>query len=393
MNFVVTTCLLLATSSHIWGDQKIRYDNFVVHRLTPKTTEAVKALRALEEAPSGYDFWTAIRGVGYPVDVMVPPHLKYRFNDVINSGEFDAEVYISDVQKLIDNEKTNANINAWLTSLAESDPERVSEYLSPLVTKIDLSSLKQIFMLENGKTDLVISSAVATWVLNQLLTSEDPNVRQIAESHDWYVFPVFNPDGFVYSHTTDRMWRKTRVPYFLCSGADPNRNWGFHFNEGGSSSFPCSETYCGPEAFSEPSTKTLSEFISTIGSSLQAYIAFHSYSQLLLLPYGHTSQHLENYQDLYDVGKKAATSLAQRYNTEFQVGNIVDILYVASGGSMDWVKGTFGTPITYTYELRDTGRYGFVLPPDQIIPSAEEILDSLVTIFQEFDNILPNRKN
>lgn len=66
------------------------------------------------------------------------------------------------------------------------------------------------------------------------------------------------------------------------------------------------------------------------------------------------------------------------------------ILDVASGGSMDWVKGTFKTPITYTYELRDTGRYGFILPADQIIPSAEETLDSLVTILQEFDKIKKN---
>lgn len=49
---------------------------------------------------------------------------------------------------------------------------------------------------------------------------------------------------------------------------------------------------------------------------------------------------------------------------------------------MDWVKGTYKTPITYTYELRDTGRYGFLLPPDQIIPCGQEILDSLVAMFQ-----------
>jgi len=64
----------------------------------------------------------------------------------------------------------------------------------------------------------------------------------------------------------------------------------------------------------------------------------------------------------------------------FLLNNFLDI---ATGSSMDYVKGTFGTPITYTYELRDTGRYGFLLPPAQIIPTGEETLDSLVAMFKE----------
>lgn len=59
------------------------------------------------------------------------------------------------------------------------------------------------------------------------------------------------------------------------------------------------------------------------------------------------------------------------------------LLDVATGSSMDWVKYNFGTRITYTYELRDTGYYGFLLPPEQIIPTGEETLDSIITIFQE----------
>ena len=58
-------------------------------------------------------------------------------------------------------------------------------------------------------------------------------------------------------------------------------------------------------------------------------------------------------------------------------------LDVATGSSADWAKGSLGIPISYTYELRDTGRYGFLLPPNQIIPTGEETLDSLVAMFKE----------
>ena len=45
----------------------------------------------------------------------------------------------------------------------------------------------------------------------------------------------------------------------------------------------------------------------------------------------------------------------------------------AAGASDDWYKGVLGSRFAYTTELRDTGFYGFVLPPDQIIPSGEEM--------------------
>lgn len=57
---------------------------------------------------------------------------------------------------------------------------------------------------------------------------------------------------------------------------------------------------------------------------------------------------------------------------------------IAAGGSMDTVKNKFGTPIAYTYELRDRGQNGFLLPADQIIPTSLETLDSLISIFRSY---------
>ena len=60
------------------------------------------------------------------------------------------------------------------------------------------------------------------------------------------------------------------------------------------------------------------------------------------------------------------------FNCSFEVGCIPCLLYVASGGSLDYVLGMFGIPYSYAMELRDTGEYGFLLPPDQIIDSGKE---------------------
>lgn len=96
--------------------------------------------------------------------------------------------------------------------------------------------------------------------------------------------------------------------------------------DGGASTNPCDEMYAGPSAFSEPETRALSNFIASIRSNLIGYLAFHSYAQLILLPYGDSSAHVENYDELMDIGRKAAASLARRYGTQYNVGNLAEIL-------------------------------------------------------------------
>lgn len=58
-------------------------------------------------------------------------------------------------------------------------------------------------------------------------------------------------------------------------------------------------------------------------------------------------------------------------------------LDIASGSSIDWVKEELGTNLTYAYEFRDEGRYGFTLPADQIIPNSIEVFASIVAILKE----------
>lgn len=67
--------------------------------------------------------------------------------------------------------------------------------------------------------------------------------------------------------------------------------------ENGTSTSACSDTYGGPSVFSEVETASMASFIRTIGSSLDVFLSFHSYSQLLLIPYGHSTAPLDNYDD------------------------------------------------------------------------------------------------
>lgn len=53
---------------------------------------------------------------------------------------------------------------------------------------------------------------------------------------------------------------------------------------------PCSDTYAGPNAFSENETTAVDNFMKEHSSKFDSFLSLHSYSQLILFPYGHTTE-------------------------------------------------------------------------------------------------------
>ncbi|XP_076758951.1 zinc carboxypeptidase-like [Xylocopa sonorina] len=404
MQVILLQILLVAGA--ICAAERIRYDGYKLYKIFVPDDCGLELMEKMVNY-DGYHFWSSPR-VNRTNELMIAPAKIQEFMETANTMKLEPELMMDDVQKYIDDENPRGNLRGtfdwfgyhrldaiyrWLDSLVTLHPKLIksitggSSYEGRSIRGVKLSYKEGnpgVFIEGGIHAREWISPAVVTYILNELIVSEDPRVRHMAESYDWYIFPVFNPDGYEYTHTTNRLWRKTRKPSGRgCYGADPNRNWNFHWAEGGTNSNPCSEIYPGDKPFSETECRTMSQYIDSIHDKIFSYIAFHSYSQLLLIPYGHSKKRVYNYNDLFQIGKQSTNALSKRYGTRYKVGNIVDVIYVASGGSMDWVRGTYNTSITFTYELRDTGRYGFILPASQIIPTATETLDSLVVMFQE----------
>ncbi|PSN45354.1 Zinc carboxypeptidase [Blattella germanica] len=377
--------------------------------------------------PNKLDFWSSSNTLNSPMDVMVPPNMEEQFLALAGAYSLRSEVWINDVQTLMDNERPSEDsskfdwnsyynltiLYSWLDEVVEKYPKIATSIIGgssfegkPIKgVKISYKPLNPGIFIEAGiHAREWIAPATATWILNELLSSIDPEIRFVAENFDWYIFPSVNPDGYQYSHTTNRNWRKTRSRTWhrRCVGVDPNRNWDFHWIDGGASRHPCSETYAGHKAFSEIETKSLSQFINSISRDIQVYFSFHSYGQKFLIPFGHTKIHIPDFDYLETIANNAATVLSLRYGTHYHVGNIVEaygkayfvilnhpnLLCVASGGSVDWVRGTLNTPIVYAMELRDTGTNGFILPSSEIIPTGQETLDAIVFILKDNINMI-----
>lgn len=77
-----------------------------------------------------------------------------------------------------------------------------------------------------------------------------------------------------------------------------NRNFDFHWDEGGSSDLPCAETYNGGAAFSEIESQIIRDTILAIANQTAVYLTVHSYGQYWLTPWGYTADLPANYDQL-----------------------------------------------------------------------------------------------
>uniref|UniRef100_A0A914HQK7 ShKT domain-containing protein n=1 Tax=Globodera rostochiensis TaxID=31243 RepID=A0A914HQK7_GLORO len=249
-----------------------------------------------------------------------------------------------------------------------------------------------------------ISPAAVLYMIDQLVTGYDtqPMIRQLIDQLDWFIVPLLNPDGYEYSRSSSdpevRLWRKNRSPVQCtqistglfsppqsqcCQGVDLNRNFDWFFGQVGSSSDPCSEIYAGNFAFSEPETRSVRDFISQQRGRVKTFMTFHSYSQILMYPFGHSLRtYPQDVEELSDVALRAAQALQSTYGTKYTVGTGADTLYPASGGSEDWAKGRMGVKFSFLFELRpeDSVYDGFLLPESQILPTARETWEAVKVI-------------
>ncbi|KAI8924129.1 hypothetical protein BC831DRAFT_436652 [Entophlyctis helioformis] len=230
-----------------------------------------------------------------------------------------------------------------------------------------------------------IAPAVVTYLATELLDryGKDETVTTLLQSFKFSIIPVLNVDGYVYTHTKDRMWRKNRQPNRggFCVGTDPNRNWAYKWGTGGSSTNPCSDAYMGPSAFSAPESLAMAQYVQSQAPNVLTYIDFHAFSQLWMYPYGAVCDELPVGHEAMDrVGKAGAKALKAVHKTSFQVGPICDVIYQASGSSVDHVYAYSNVSYPFAIELRDTGRYGFILPPKFIVPSGEEMYDGIIAM-------------
>lgn len=181
---------------------------------------------------------------------------------------------------------------------------------------------------------------------------KDPEITNWMDHYRIVLVPQVNPDGNTLVHQGQTMWRKNAYQVNGSTmGVDLNRNYPGYWNYcSGSSGSPSSETFRGPSAGSEPETQAIMNLVATLKPV--ADISYHSYSELIIYPYG-CSNVKNPSKDLF---RKVALEMkagirddADRLNT-YAIGTAPELLYNADGSDLDWQWKEHGV-VGYTIEV------------------------------------------
>ncbi|RCI15910.1 hypothetical protein L249_1762 [Ophiocordyceps polyrhachis-furcata BCC 54312] len=408
------SCLLAAAAT--WAttaaaeEIKMSFDGFKVYRV-PVGAKVGHVNSVAKDL--GLDFWQPAFREGVFADVEVPPGKVTAFLAAMQG--FELFVMHEDLGKSMDVEAAfavyadgSANDTwfesyhpysdhvKWLRDLQAQYPN-ISEVVSSGRSG-EGNDITGIHLFGSGGKDTKpaiifhgtvharewIASMVVEYMAYSLLSgyTDNQEIRGFLDKYDFFMLPIVNPDGFKYTQTRNRMWRKNRQAdgNSRCVGRDINRNWPYKWDGPGSSTNPCQEDYRGEEPGDGTETKSLIGLLQKVKDrqGLKLYIDFHSYSQLLMTPYGWTCDATPaNNDELQSLANGAAEAIRAVHGTEFRTGPICSTIYQTAGNSVDYVADVVKSDYAFATELRDTGASGFILPPDQIVPSGEEAFEGV----------------
>jgi len=182
------------------------------------------------------------------------------------------------------------------------------------------------------------------------------------------IVPMSNPDGFLFSESNDRFWRKNRKVNSgtSCMGVDLNRNWEPEW--GGASGSKCSNTYYGPSAYSEPETQAIKDLLDEAPNSI--HLDVHAYAEMILAPWSYEYAAHPRRSEIDVSGRLMQDAIQSVHGKRYQYGGS-EILSAASGVAPDYstMTGAWG----FTLELSPgDGNGGFAPPASLIQPTVEE---------------------
>ncbi|XP_066921634.1 carboxypeptidase B-like [Clytia hemisphaerica] len=245
-----------------------------------------------------------------------------------------------------------------------------------------------------------ISVATPMWILRELVTKfgKDDDVTNLLMENEIMLSPVFNPDGYEYTFTGARLWRKTRTPTKKtdCLGIDANRNWDTEqFGGAGTSDDPCSPIYPGEFPEQDPAVRGFAQVLRYIRPRLKTYWTMHSFSQFLLTPNSYKREKPPTFRIFGGPAFVFVTTIISKSNRVYGTGNAIDFQNnLLTGLSLDYVHDALQIPYSYLLELPPSRQspFGFALQKTEIDSVSKEVFCSMLAALNRIDEDIAARQ-
>lgn len=404
--------------SHDWVDIRLVKDIVApLLGLLPQSLQKshTPLLRERELAQAIYDTYPTPRGQSVEAHSAPSHHNARPFSPALHqTDEPEGNIFFSNYQPL-------SVIEPWMRLLASLFTTHVRKVNIGLSSQgRDISGLRVGVHPTNDdeanppkrKTILIvgglharewISTSTVNYIAYSLITGygKTPGITHLLEAFDFVFIPTLNPDGYTYTWSTDRLWRKNRqsTTFRFCQGIDLDRSFGYQWDGNlTTTGNPCSESFAGEEPFEAVETKALADWArnETERNNVEfvGFLDLHSYSQEILYPYSYscddTPPGLENLEELA-IGLGKAIRISHGHSYEVMPaceGNVaasksakrrlLPRMEAAGGSALDYFYHEMRVRYAYQIKLRDRGTYGFLLPKENIVPTGREILGAVL---------------
>jgi len=179
----------------------------------------------------------------------------------------------------------------------------------------------------------------------------DASIQNLVDQSEIWIVPLVNPDGLEYSIHFYRYWRKNRRDNGDGTyGVDLNRNYGYQwgYDNNGSSPSTGSDVYRGTAPFSEPESQAIRDLYAQ--HNFLNLVSYHSYSQVILYPWGHTFQPTDQDALLNELAGNMSQRMQAVNGRYYSFGQGSGSLYTTNGTTTDWSFGMYDIP-SFTLEL------------------------------------------
>jgi hypothetical protein len=313
----------------------------------------------------GFD-WSEVPGKGPVKKIGEPYNVYHSFDEPVNGIQAQLNAISYSYPHIAAIEKIGKSVQKRPILAVRLTNEKICNSKKTDCTK------PRVLFVATQQARAWISTEMAMRLIKYLTANYGSSARvtELLDTTEVWIVPVVNPDGYQYTFTNQRLWRKNLRDndgdgqITLADGVDLNRNFDSHwgFDNEGSSPVPSDQTYRGTAPNSEPETQALVDLV--LSQDFKFVVSYDAHGDMILYPWNWQikTTSLDDPIFVAQAGTDANPSIYDSLASKgYSISTGAD-LYTMNGSFTDWCYGIAGVP---AYRVLLSSDYDFLFPDDE----------------------------